>query len=877
MADIVEVIHQINFQVEGQQSIERSADEIGKMIAAIDRLQKEISELSASMKQTATPQDRARMKGLTDEMDRQRASVAKSVSENDKLKTAIQQEANAIKTLKAQIDQLERSRKGDIDSIRRQQNEIKKLNAEIAKTKSTGLLSRMGGIGGILGFTAGSLIASGIQRGVGFLQDAVKESIQLALEMEGVERAFSRIGDPQLLSGLREATRGTVSDLELMKQAVQFRNFGLPIEQLAGMLEFARMRAQETGQSIDYMVNSIVTGVARKSILIIDNLGISAERVRDAMKETGSFAEAVGLIIQQDMEAAGAAITTVADQLAKVNAEWANLQAGVGGWFIRRSEDLKAILLGIAQDPIGAFVPQLADQSKEHPLALLQRKRRLEEAESAGNMAANALYGDILLEAQKAYVKADQRSRQTIIEQARAQYDRQLQLVQQFFGDDEEKLIAHVTALTNTWNRFIESTRGAEVNLLRLTEEDLRKAPLERLLQWQTTLKESRNLLNSEDAVTISQYNILGDLLEKYVKQIQGGTGETKRLTQATKGVNKELEAQARILADARWALSVAGDARLLGMEAPNLAPRRVAPDLTQAEIDRLIGGSGVFPSDQRGGAPMVGTPFGPRGLTPENAAAEKARKKKEAADKLQIDRDTNKAIYDNALQLHNGIIGLIQTETAIRQAALDSEIAMQQSRVDIAIRLSERGNDELLHIEMQRMEELQREREKEARRQIAMNAALQASSAATAAVQAIQTVTTSGATAGVPGVIAAGLALAATLPAMFALVRSLTSGGFAEGGYTGDGGKFQIAGPVHKGEYVFNKETTSKYRPLFEQIHKTGEFPTYVNSNSTTDLKPLVEAFERGQITQEIKFDEHGIGIMTRRTAKIDKRRWAR
>src|SRR5690606_24846662 len=116
------------------------ADEIGKMIAAIDRLQKEISELSASMKQTATPQDRARMKGLTDEMDRQRASVAKSVSENDKLKTAIQQEANAIKTLKGQIDQLERSRKGDIDSIRRQQNEIKKLNAEIAKTKSTGLL-----------------------------------------------------------------------------------------------------------------------------------------------------------------------------------------------------------------------------------------------------------------------------------------------------------------------------------------------------------------------------------------------------------------------------------------------------------------------------------------------------------------------------------------------------------------------------------------------------------------------------------------------------------------------------------------------------------------------------------------------------------------
>src|SRR5690606_11654163 len=117
---------------------------------------------------------------------------------------------------------------------------------------------------------------------------------------------------------------GTVSDLELMKQAVQFRNFGLPIEQLATMLEFARMRAQETGQSIDYMVNSIVTGVARKSIMIIDNLGISAERVRDAMKETGDFASAVALIIQQDMAAAGDTFDTTADKLARITAELDN-------------------------------------------------------------------------------------------------------------------------------------------------------------------------------------------------------------------------------------------------------------------------------------------------------------------------------------------------------------------------------------------------------------------------------------------------------------------------------------------------------------------------------------------------------------------------
>jgi hypothetical protein len=44
---------------------------------------------------------------------------------------------------------------------------------------------------------------------------------------------------------------------------------------------------------------------------------------------------------------------------------------------------------------------------------------------------------------------------------------------------------------------------------------------------------------------------------------------------------------------------------------------------------------------------------------------------------------------------------------------------------------------------------------------------------------------------------------------------------GFAEGGYTGPGAKYEPAGIVHKGEFVFNQETTSRNRGLFEAIHK--------------------------------------------------------
>jgi hypothetical protein len=44
---------------------------------------------------------------------------------------------------------------------------------------------------------------------------------------------------------------------------------------------------------------------------------------------------------------------------------------------------------------------------------------------------------------------------------------------------------------------------------------------------------------------------------------------------------------------------------------------------------------------------------------------------------------------------------------------------------------------------------------------------------------------------------------------------------GFAEGGYTGPGGKYEPAGIVHRGEFVFDQATTSRNRGLFEAIHK--------------------------------------------------------
>ena len=153
------------------------------------------------------------------------------------------------------------------------------------------------------------------------LMETAKQSVELAQKGEGVRIAFERLNNPGLLANLKEATHGTVSELELMKAAVKFDDFKLPVEQLGTMLAFAQKKASDTGQSVDYMVDSIVTGLGRKSLPILDNLGISASQVKERMGETGDMTKAVADIIREEMEKSGGYVETAADRAARATAQ----------------------------------------------------------------------------------------------------------------------------------------------------------------------------------------------------------------------------------------------------------------------------------------------------------------------------------------------------------------------------------------------------------------------------------------------------------------------------------------------------------------------------------------------------------------------------
>lgn len=148
--------------------------------------------------------------------------------------------------------------------------------------------------------------------------------------LSGVQEAFEQLNRPGILDNLREATNNTVSDLELMQAAVRARNFKIPLDQLATFFEFARNRAVQTGESVDFLVNSIINGIGRKSGLVLDNLGISLTELQAEIKKTGDFGQAAGNIIEREMKTAGDVTETSAENVQQLKAAWQDTVAVFG-------------------------------------------------------------------------------------------------------------------------------------------------------------------------------------------------------------------------------------------------------------------------------------------------------------------------------------------------------------------------------------------------------------------------------------------------------------------------------------------------------------------------------------------------------------------
>ncbi|HEN9535234.1 TPA: tape measure protein [Acinetobacter baumannii] len=82
---------------------------------------------------------------------------------------------------------------------------------------------------------------------------------------------------------------------------------------------------------------------------------------------------------------------------------------------------------------------------------------------------------------------------------------------------------------------------------------------------------------------------------------------------------------------------------------------------------------------------------------------------------------------------------------------------------------------------------------------------------------------------------IASAIAQGASI---IANIRAIKDQGFAEGGYTGRGGKYEVAGAVHKGEIVWSQEDIKRWGGvgLVEKMRKSSSPEAFLNNNASAD-----------------------------------------
>jgi len=296
-----------------------------------------------------------------------------------------QSEKARLESLSAQYKAVSK----EIDDVTKKYLKLNKTVADGSKEQKGANAEQNKGLEGLVGLAqaARGFIAVGL---VKELVSSGLEAAKLSGTVETVGLAFARQipNAAILLQDLKRATHGTVTELDLMQRTLQAKNLGIAVESLPKLLEFAAVRAQQTGVSVDYLVNSIVSGIGRKSPLILDNLGISAIRLKEefngaslAAQSVGDVTAAVAKIAEEEMKKMGGFVANSATQVDQLSVSYHELGveisktfggSGIAGFLKDYTDSFEALFESINR---GISVQELyADRSRKTDAATTASK-----------------------------------------------------------------------------------------------------------------------------------------------------------------------------------------------------------------------------------------------------------------------------------------------------------------------------------------------------------------------------------------------------------------------------------------------------------------------------------------------------------------------
>lgn len=187
----------------------------------------------------------------------------------------------------------------------------------------------------------------------------VGNSIRLAIKDEPVRESFRNIaaskglGDQaKALEELREAARGTVSDIDLMTGANRALQLGAAssTSEISLLVEAGRRLAKSMGIDATEGFNRLVTGIGKGEPRLLDELGLVVKRTaayEDYAKSVGTtseqlseaeklyaFQNAALAELAKKMNQAGEETFTTGDKIDKFQASFSNFSASLGATFL---------------------------------------------------------------------------------------------------------------------------------------------------------------------------------------------------------------------------------------------------------------------------------------------------------------------------------------------------------------------------------------------------------------------------------------------------------------------------------------------------------------------------------------------------------------
>ena len=501
------------------------SEDLNKLEQILKEIQKAAKNLTDTLKKTGTVLDKDY------KLSKQMATSTKKLATEKKKLTAVEREQvrqeRALETIKAKTLLIHSKTNQEVI---KQQAAYRKLTTEIRNGgKATNLWSKALGSFQFKFNALGNIASNVVSRITRELKQAVSETVKMAAEFQGIEAAFKKINNyVKVLEDLKNSTRGTVSEMSLMQNALRAQNFKIPMDVLAKGLEFATKRAAQTGESVDYLVNSFVVGLGRQSVKILDNLGISVLEIHKEVKKTGDFMTAFGNIMDRELTNMGFVILTDAQKMDMFKASIENAKVGLGqlilGGFsplinvgnkLFEAIDNQSIALAKEQTQLNALVGAATS-------ANISEKARLKTIEDL-----QKLYPDFLKNVDAEKISNSQLT--TELEKVNTLYVERIKLavLQKVLADEEEKLYKVIAREAKLQYELSEATN--------------------KLVETKAKLEAAYKSGNMDVYNYVNTITILEDEIGKLETQLGRGTWKQAEYQSAvdrvTAAVNAQLEA----------------------------------------------------------------------------------------------------------------------------------------------------------------------------------------------------------------------------------------------------------------------------------------------------------------------------------------------